>query len=83
MKMKLPSLEGAVITIKSDQKDVKKCYENSLKIKRGVFVVTTQPPREEGITRAEIAWEKRPEPTGDIVEREIGGKMFKLGQFEP
>ena len=25
MKMKLPSLEGAVITIKSDQKDAKKC----------------------------------------------------------
>ena len=25
MKMKLPSLEGTVITIKSDQKEVKKC----------------------------------------------------------
>jgi len=80
MKMKLPSLEGVVITIKSDQKEAKKCYENSLKTKRGVFAVTTQPPREEGITRAEIAWEKQPEPVGDIVEREIGGKMFKLGQ---
>ena len=50
MKMKLPSLEGTMITIKSDQKEAKKCYENSLKTKRGVFVVTTQPPREEGIT---------------------------------
>ena len=26
MKMKLPSLEGTVITIKSDQKEAKKCY---------------------------------------------------------
>jgi len=30
MKMKLPSLEGTMITIKSDQKEAKKCYENSL-----------------------------------------------------
>ncbi|XP_068504031.1 uncharacterized protein [Phaseolus vulgaris] len=80
MKMKLPSLEGTVITIKSHQKKAKKCYENSLKTKRGVFVVTTQPPREEGITRAEIAREKRPEPVEDVVEREIGGKRFKLGK---
>ncbi|XP_068503830.1 uncharacterized protein [Phaseolus vulgaris] len=47
MKMKLPSLEGMVITIKSDEKEAKKCYENRLKMKRGVFAVTTQPPREE------------------------------------
>ena len=80
MKMKLPSLEGAVITIKSDQKEAKKCYENSLKTKRGVFAVTNQPPREEGITRAEIARERQPEPAGNIVEREISGKTFKLGR---
>jgi len=55
MKMKLPSLEGMVITIKSNQKEAKKCYENSLKTKRGVFVVTTQPPREKGVTRTKIA----------------------------
>jgi len=35
MKMKLSSLEGTVITIKSDQKEAKRCYENSLKTKRG------------------------------------------------
>jgi len=80
VKMKLLSLEGAVITIKYDQREAKKCYENSLKTKRGVFAVTTQPPREESITRAETAREKRPELAGDVVEREIGGKMFKLGQ---
>jgi len=58
MKMKFPSLEGAMITIKSYQKEAKKCYKNSLKIKRGVFTVTTQPPREEGITQEKIAREK-------------------------
>jgi len=31
MNMKLPSLEGKVITIKSDQKVARKCYESSLK----------------------------------------------------
>ena len=80
MKMKLLSLEGAVITIKSGQKEAKKCYENSLKTKRGVFGVTTQPPREEGVIRAEIARARRPEPAEDVQEREIGGKMFKLGK---
>ena len=44
MKMKLPDLAGRVITIKSDQKEVKRCYENSLQTKRGVFMVTTHPP---------------------------------------
>jgi len=43
MKMKLPCLEGRVITIKSDQKVTKKCYENSLKTKRGVCAITAQP----------------------------------------
>ena len=78
--MKLSSLEGTVITIRQDQKEAKKCYENSLKAKRGVFAVTTQPPGEEGLTRAKVARERRPEPAEDVLEREIGGKMFKLGK---
>jgi len=46
--MKLPSLEGVMITMKSDQNEAKRCYQNNLKTKRGVCLVTTQPPREEG-----------------------------------
>ena len=42
MKMKLSSLEGGVIVIKSDQKAGRKGYENSLKSRRGVCMVTTQ-----------------------------------------
>ena len=65
MKMKLPELGGKVITIKLDQKEAKRCYENSLKTKRGVFMVTTRAPSEEGvappeIVRVEIARERRP-----------------------
>ncbi|XP_068475004.1 uncharacterized protein [Phaseolus vulgaris] len=43
MKMKLPDLSGKVIVIKSDQEEACKCYENSLKIKRGVVMVTERP----------------------------------------
>jgi len=39
MKMKLPDLSGKVIVIKSDQEEARKCYENSQKTKRGVFIV--------------------------------------------
>jgi len=53
---------------------------NSLKLKRGVFIVTTRAPSEEGVARAEIAWERRPEPAGDVLDREIGGRIFKLGK---
>ncbi|XP_068474690.1 uncharacterized protein [Phaseolus vulgaris] len=44
MKVKLPSMEGVVVTIRSDQKEAKKCYENSLKNRRSVCHVTTTPP---------------------------------------
>jgi len=49
MKMKLPDLAGKVIPIKSDQKEAKRCYENNLKTKRGIFMVTTRPPYTEEI----------------------------------
>ena len=64
MKMKLPSLEGAVITTKFDQKVAKKCYENSLKTKRGVCSVPSQPQRGEEVVRGEMAWEGDPSMQG-------------------
>ena len=78
--MKLPSLEGAIITIKSDQKATKKCYENSLKTKRGICSITSQPQGGEGVARAEMARKRRPEPAGEVLERVIGGKKFRLGK---
>ena len=42
--------------------------------------VTTQPPRKEGVTRVEIARERRPEPAKEVLEREIEGRKFKLGK---
>jgi len=78
--MKLPSLERAVITIKSDQKAAKKCYENNLKTKREVRTVTNQPQGGERVTQVEVAREDRPEPAEEVLEREIGGRKFKLGR---
>ena len=47
MKMKLPDLSGRVIVIKSDQEEARRCYENSLKTKMGVFAVLELPGQEE------------------------------------
>jgi len=58
MKMKLLSLEGGVIVIKSDQKVTRKCYENSLKNKRGVCVVAAQPQGPDETTRVEVTSER-------------------------
>ena len=88
MKLKLPDLSGKVIVIKSDQQEAKKCCENNLKTKRGVFMVVERPPMEGapmeedcvGVSRAKNARERRPKPTENVVERQIGGKTFKLGK---
>ena len=62
MKMKLPDLGGKVITIKSDQKEAKRCYENSLKTKKiGVFMVTTRAPEKKEVQRRKKG---EPGPTG-------------------
>ena len=78
--MKLPSLEETIITIKSDQKAGNKCYVNSLKTNIEVCSITSQPQEGEGITRVEMGWERRPKPVGEVLEREIGRKKFKLGK---
>jgi len=40
MKMKLPSLEGKVIMIKSNQKAARKCYDSSLENKKSFHSAT-------------------------------------------
>jgi len=143
MKMKLPDLSGKVIVIKSDQEETRKCYENSLKTKRGVFMVLERSPvsdtpmevepleeatpvkashaeatpkedaplekahggaspmeetSEEATpeapdrattleedrrneSRAESVRDRRPQPVENVVEKQIGGKVFKLGRL--
>ena len=158
MKMKLPDLSGKVIVIKSDQEEAQKCYENSLKTKRGVVMVMERPPVSDtsmevepleeatpaestpvealhaeatpkedapleeahgeaspmeevskgaspmeeaseeatpeapdgetpiregsrGESRVESVRDRRPQPVDNVVERQIGGKVFKLGRL--
>ena len=83
MKMKLSNLSGKMIVIKSDQQEAKRCYENSLKAKRWVFMVVERPLIKDdrtGVARAESARERKSELVGNVVERPIGGKTFKLGK---
>jgi len=55
MKLKLPSMERVVITIRSDQKEARRCYENSLKQQRSVCHVTSTPPPGVDERRSEVA----------------------------
>jgi len=132
MKMKLSDLSGKVIVIKSDQEEARKCYENSLETKRGLFMVLKRPPssdttmeveplneatpaestpveatlvgtmprpdacteeRHDDASPVEEALSKehykatppkeddRDQPAANVVERQIGGKTFKLGRL--
>ena len=119
MKLQLPDLSGKVIVIKSDQEEARKCYENSLKTKRSVFMVFERPPNVDttmieatpaGSTldeatpvratpEADALMGEGPDDTTPVeeaapledgirdqqatnaVEREIGGKTFKLGRL--
>jgi len=132
MKMKLPDLSGKVIVIKSDQEEAQKCYENSLKTKRGVFMVFERPPSADTTMEVEplneatpteptpgeaepvmatpeadarteeghddtspveeatpgkhyratpLKEDSRDQPAANMVERQIGGKTFKLGRL--
>jgi len=80
MKMKLPDLAGKMITMKLDQKEAKRCYENNLKTKRGVFMVTKRSPYTEEVAQpevncTEIAWTKA-EIAPEKIARESRSNPF-------
>jgi len=80
MKMKLPSLEGRVITIKSNQKTTRKCFESSLRNRRSFSSATiSHEGKVAEVFKVEIGHKQRSGPVGDVQEREIEGKTFKLG----
>jgi len=81
MKLKLSDLSRRVIVIKSDQEEAKKCYENNLKKKRGVFMVVEMPrevvPMEEAPVEA-VPMEEAPVEAAPVkasrAGRECGGE---------
>lgn len=78
MKMKLLDLTGKVITIKSYQKEVKRCYENNLKTRRGISMVTSGPPYTEEVPLPGVS---RVEPDKTIAEIARGIKVSKLSNI--
>ena len=72
MKMKLPDLSGKVIVIKSDQEEARKCYENSLKTKRGMVMVIERPPVSNSRVELEPVQEVTPAESTPVEATLIG-----------
>ena len=77
-KMKLPSAEQKVITIKSHQKMARKCYETSLKNRRGTYAVTIQLEEPGWVVEADISDERGLGAAKEVQEREIQENKFKF-----
>jgi len=58
MKMKLPSFERGLITIKADQKTTRKCYESNLKNQRETYAITIQAGEPEWIAEVDVINER-------------------------
>jgi len=58
-----------VITIKYDQKGTRKCFESSLRSRRGVYSITVQAGEPEEIMQVEVANDRQPESAGDVQEK--------------
>ena len=67
MKMRLPSEEGKVITIRSNQKAARKCYESSLENRRSL---NSTPFVHEGkvaeVLETVVGKRQRPTPAGEV-----------------
>jgi len=72
MKMKPPDLSGKVIVIKSDQEEARKCYENSLKTKRSVFMVFERPPSSDTAMEVEPLNEATPAESTPVEVAPVG-----------
>jgi len=86
MKMKFPDLSGKVIVIKSDQEEARKCYENSLKTKRGVVMVIERPPISDSRMELESLEEATPigaTPIEDVRAEESYGDASPMEEGYP
>ena len=78
MKVKFPSMERVVITIKSNQKEARRYYEKNLKQQRSVSHVTSTPPPGVDERRSEVAGLVRG-TQGDVGERCLSAGDFGRG----
>jgi len=82
MKMKLPDLTGKVIVIKSDQEEARKCYENSLKTKRGVVMGIERPPVSDSQMELEPVQEATPAESMPAVATPAGATPIEDARTE-
>jgi len=83
MKMKLSSLEGRVITIGSNQKDARKCYESSLKSRRSYNVVAISQGRKVAeVLETELSHRPRPRK-GDRTKIVQARCLYGAGAARP
>jgi len=71
MKLKLPSPEGKVITMRVDPKVACKCYKNSLRSRKGTYTIRTRLGRPDVDIEHPQFEERRPEPPGEELEEKI------------
>jgi len=83
LKVKFPTEEGRIATLRVDQTVARKCYENSLKVRRSMYALSLCGSQGENLPdfdpRVGVE-DKRPQPIGEIEEISLGGsKKVKVG----
>ncbi|XP_027936375.1 uncharacterized protein LOC114191403 [Vigna unguiculata] len=83
LKVKFPTERGQVVTLRVDQAVVRKCYENSLKVRRPMYALSLCGSRGESFAdfdpRVGVE-DKRPQPVGEVEEIGLDvDKKVKIG----
>ena len=80
LKMKFPSLDVRVATMKVDQKVARKCYENSLQARRGTYSISTlSEDRDRDMDPMIMHGDRNPIPVRDIKEVDMGeGRKLRV-----
>jgi len=81
LKMKFPSDEGKVLTLAVNQETARKCYEDSLRLRRKVAysVSTAGVVLDPELDPRLVHPERRPQPVGEVKEVLIDGKKLRIG----
>jgi len=82
MRMKLPDLSGKVIVIKSDLEEARKCYENSLKTKRGMVTMIERPPVLDSRMELEPLEEATPAESTHVEATPVGATPIEDARTE-
>jgi len=83
LKVKFPTDTGRVATLRIDQTVARKCYENSLKVRRSMYVLSLYGSQEKSFPNFDPrvgVEDKRPQPVGEVEEVSLGDdKKVKIG----